>query len=96
MAHRRKRSVSLDPVLDDQVEAAATAASLAVSARLSRWIAGRLITEDGLCAMREYEELFGPLSPDELDAADAVIDGSVVSASSAYAGQQRSKPHVAA
>lgn len=84
MAHRRKRSISFDPVLDERVEAAAAAAGLSVSAWLARCAEDRLIAEDGLLAMVEYEELFGPLSAEELAAADTIIDDGLAAAKAAY------------
>ena len=87
MAYRRKRSISFDPILDERVEAAA-AAGLSVSAWLARCAEDRLIAEDGLLAMVEYEELFGPLSAEELDAADTIIEDGLAAAKAAY-GQLR-------
>lgn len=96
MAHRKKRSVSFDPVLDERVEAAAAAAGLSVSAWFARCAEDRLITEDGLRAMVEYEELFGPLSADELAAADSEIDEGLAAAKAAYGQIRARRAHGAA
>jgi hypothetical protein len=84
MAYRRKRSVSFDPELDTRIEAAAAAVGMTVSAWLARCAEDRLITEDGLRAMDEYETLFGALPSAVLEAADAEIDTALASAQDAY------------
>jgi hypothetical protein len=84
MAHRRKRSVSFDPELDDRVAAAAAAEGVTVSAWLARCAEDRLINSEGLRALAEYEMVFGPLSDEEVAAADRVIDGAGAAAAEAY------------
>jgi hypothetical protein len=80
MAHRRKRSVSFDPHLDARIEAAASAAGMTVSAWLSRCVEDRLINDDGLVAMQEYEALFGPFSTAELERAEIELDDAFAAA----------------
>ena len=89
MAYRRKRSVSFDPELDTRIETAAAAVGLTVSAWLARCAEDRLITEDGLRAMVEYEELFGALPLAALEAADAEVDAVLQAAQAAYRGHKQ-------
>lgn len=84
MAHRRKRSVSFTPELDERIEAAAVAEGLTVSAWLARCAEDRLINAEGLKALAEYDELFGAPSESALEAADRQIDEAVEAAASAY------------
>lgn len=84
MAHRQKRVVSFDPELDARIAAAAVAVDLTVSAWLARCAEDRLITEGGLRAMIEYEELFGALPSSALQAFGVEIDAAVQAAQSAY------------
>ena len=70
----RKLSVALD---DDVAAAAATSAErrgLSLSAWLNDAAARALAIEDGLGAVAEWETEHGPLTDDELAAADAVLD----------------------
>jgi len=71
----RKLSVALD---DDVAAAAATSAKrrgLSLSAWLNAAAARALAIEDGLAAVAEWEAEHGPLTDEELAAADAVLDG---------------------
>jgi dihydroxyacetone kinase len=70
----RKLSVALD---DDVAAAAATSAErrgLSLSAWLNDAAARALAIEDGLAAVAEWEVEHGPLTKDELAAAEAVLD----------------------
>lgn len=59
---------------------------MAVSAWLAMCAEDRLISEDGLRAMLEYEDLFGALPLAELAAADMEINAAIQAARSAYRG----------
>lgn len=96
MPYRRKRSISLDPELDARVEAAAHAAGMTVSSWLARCAEDRLINEDGLRAMEEYEQAFGALAPDVLAAADQDIDAAFAASQAAFDGLHERGPRGAA
>lgn len=76
--------MSFDPALDDRVAAAAASEGMTVSAWLARCAEDRLINSEGLRALAEYDTLFGPLTDDEVAAADRVIDGAGAAAAEAY------------
>ncbi len=68
----------LSIALDERVAAAAAASAerqgLSLSAWLNRAVENTLAVEDGLAAVAEWEAEHGPLSADELAAADAILD----------------------
>lgn len=84
MAHRKKRSVSFDPELDRRVGAAAAAEGLTVSAWLARCAHDKLLNEDGLRAMAEYQRLFGEFSSEEMAAAEAESEAALELARAAH------------
>lgn len=77
----RKLSVALD----DQVAAAAAEAAERSGLSLSAWLnhaaENALAIEAGLAAVREWETEHGALTPDELAAADQMLDRVIASAS---------------
>jgi hypothetical protein len=70
VAVRKKRSVSIPPDLDAQIEAAAAAAGLTYSAWLAATARKEFTIRSGLEAVAEFEREHGGFSPDELAEAD--------------------------
>jgi hypothetical protein len=66
MAQRHKRSISLPPDLDRQIEAAAAESGTTVSAWLATTAAHRLRLEAGRRAIAEWEADHGSLTTEEL------------------------------
>jgi hypothetical protein len=70
----------LSVALDERVAAAASASAerqgLSLSAWLNRAAGNALAIEDGLAAVAEWEAEQGALTPEELRAADAILDRS--------------------
>lgn len=66
MTVRRKRSVSIPPDLDVQIEAAATEAGLTYSAWLAAAARQELTIRAGLEAVAEFERERGAFSPEEI------------------------------
>ncbi len=66
MAIRRKRSISLAPELDDQIQAAAKRAGTTYSAWLSETAQKELRIRAGLAAVAEVEGELGPFTDQEL------------------------------
>lgn len=75
----KKPSVSLEQSVADDVADAAKHDGLNFPAWLDKTTEGEraLIIEEGLKAVREYEEEYGPLSEAHLAWAKAVLDGSI-------------------
>jgi hypothetical protein len=76
----KKLSVALDGTVAAQVAAAAERAGMSVSAWLNRAAENELAIEAGLDAVREWESDHGALSPEELAAADSLLDRVAVAA----------------
>ncbi len=70
----KKLSVALDDTVAAQVAQAAERAGVSVSAWLNHAAANKLAIEAGLDAVREWESHHGELTPQELAAADALLD----------------------
>lgn len=70
----KKLSVALDERVAEAAAASAERQGLSLSAWLNRAAANALAVEDGLAAVAEWEAEHGPLSADELAAADAILD----------------------
>jgi hypothetical protein len=66
MAQRHKRSISLPPDLDKEIEAAAAESGTTVSAWLAATAAHRLRLEAGRRAIADWESEHGALTPEEL------------------------------
>jgi hypothetical protein len=65
MAQRHKRSISLAPELDDEIEQAAAAAGMSVSAWLAETVKHRLKIDAGRRGLAAWEAEHGPLTPEE-------------------------------
>lgn len=70
----RKRSVAIEERLVRAGEAAARRAGLSFSAWISRAAEHALLVERGLRAVRDWEREHGRLTPEELAAADRLVD----------------------
>jgi hypothetical protein len=70
----RKLSVALDDTVADEVARAAERAGVSLSSWLNRAAANALAIEAGLDAVRDWEADHGPLTADELAAADDLLD----------------------
>jgi len=70
----RKLSVALDEDVAAAVAAAARRSGVSLSSWLNHAAENELAIEDGLQAVREWEAEHGALTPEELAAADAVLD----------------------
>ena len=71
MAVRKKRSISMPPDLDAQIEAAAVHAGVSYSAWLAAAARKEFIVRAGLDAVAEFERDNGAFSTDELAEAEA-------------------------
>ena len=70
MAVRKKRSVSIPPDLDAQIEAAAAEAGMTYSAWLAATARKEFTIRAGLQAVGEFERDHGAFSPDEIAEAE--------------------------
>lgn len=70
----RKISIALDEAAADQAVNSAAAEGVSLSAWLNDAVERKLRIQAGLAAVREWEVENGPLTPDELAHADAVLD----------------------
>ena len=70
MAVRKKRSVSIPPDLDAQIEAAAAEAGVTYSAWLAATARKEFTIRAGLKAVAEFEREQGAFSPDEIAEAE--------------------------
>jgi hypothetical protein len=70
----RKLSVALDTTVARAAAASAKREGVSLSAWLDRAAREALAIEDGLRAVDDWEARHGALSPEELAAADAILD----------------------
>lgn len=70
----KKLSVALEDTVAAQVARAAERAGVSVSAWLNHAAENELAIEAGLHAVREWEAEHGELTPEELAAADSLLD----------------------
>lgn len=70
MPARKKRSVSIPPDLDAQIEAAAAAAGMTYSAWLSATARKEFTIRAGLDAVADFERDHGAFSPEEIAEAE--------------------------
>jgi hypothetical protein len=70
----KKLSVALDERVAEAAAASAERHGLSLSAWLNRAAQNALAIEDGLAAVAEWEAEHGPLSAEDLAAADAILD----------------------
>jgi hypothetical protein len=71
VAVRKKRSISLPPDLDTQIEAAASAAGTTYSGWLAATARKELTISEGLDAVADFEREHGAFSADELAEAES-------------------------
>ncbi|MGH9069273.1 MAG: hypothetical protein ACRD0J_17555 [Acidimicrobiales bacterium] len=74
MAVRRKRSVSMPPDLDAQIEAAAAETGMSYSGWLAAAAGRELTIRAGLEAVREFERSDGAFSTEEIADAESWAD----------------------
>ena len=70
----KKLSVALDERVAEAAAASAERHGLSLSAWLNRAAQNALAVEDGLAAVAEWEAEHGAFTPEEIAAADAVLD----------------------
>lgn len=71
----RKLSVALDESVAERAARAAERHGLSLSAWLSAAAGRALVVEDGLAAVRAWEDEHGDLTAEELAWADTILDG---------------------
>jgi hypothetical protein len=71
MAVRKKRSISVPPGLDAEIEAAARAAGVTYSAWLAATARKEILLQEGLDGVAEFERTHGALTAAELGEAEA-------------------------
>jgi len=71
MAVRKKRSVSIPPDLDAQIEKAAADAGMTYSAWLTATARKEFVVRTGLDAVASFERSHGAFTPEELAEAEA-------------------------
>ena len=70
MAIRKKRSVSIPPDLDEQIERAAAAAGLTYSAWLAATARKEFVVRSGLDAVASFERTHGVFTAEEIAEAE--------------------------
>jgi hypothetical protein len=90
MAVRRKRSISMPPELDQQIEAAAERAGLSYSGWLAATARKEFIIQRGLKAVAGFERDHGAFSADELREAERWVDDATRRAKRSGARQRTS------
>jgi len=71
VAIRKKRSISMPPELDAEIEAAARASGMTYSAWLAAAASKEFLIRDGLAGVAEFEREHGAFSDKELAEAEA-------------------------
>ncbi|HEX9547064.1 MAG TPA: hypothetical protein VF942_06980, partial [Acidimicrobiales bacterium] len=77
MAVRKKRSISVPPELDAQIEAAAAQDGVTYSAWLAATARKEFTIRAGLDAVAQFEREHGPFSAEELAEADEWAKGAI-------------------
>lgn len=77
VAVRKKRSISIPPDLDAEIEAAARASGTTYSAWLAALARKEFLLRDGLAGVAEFEREHGAFTDEELAEADAWADGAI-------------------
>ena len=90
MPVRKKRSVSIPPDLDAQIEAAANEAGMTYSAWLAATARKEFTIRAGLEAVAEFERQHGRLSPEEVAEAEQWARGALERPSRNGPGRRRS------
>ena len=70
----KKISIALDERVAEAAAASAERHGLSLSAWLNRAAQNSLAIEDGLAAVAEWEAAHGAFTPEEIAAADAILD----------------------
>jgi len=90
MAVRKKRSISMPPELDQQIETAARVAGLSYSGWLAATARKEFIIQMGLEAVAEFERDHGAFTPDELAEAEQWAEGATKRGKRSGARQRKS------
>jgi hypothetical protein len=90
MAVRKKRSVSIPPDLDAQIEAAAAEAGMTYSAWLAATARKEFTIRSGLEAVAEFERQHGRFSPEETTEAEQWARGALERSSRGGPGRRQS------
>jgi len=90
MASRKKRSISLPPNLDAQIQEAAKAGGVTYSAWLAAAARKEFMLQDGLEGVAEFERANGAFTDTELAEAEAWASGAVVRSRRTGSGSRRS------
>jgi hypothetical protein len=90
MAVRKKRSISMPPDLDEDIEKAARQAGTSYSGWLASVARKEFTIAAGLEAVAEYERAHGAFTPDELAEADRWADAAIGRAKRPGARSRRS------
>ncbi|MHB8293705.1 MAG: hypothetical protein ACYDH5_03595 [Acidimicrobiales bacterium] len=77
MAARKKRSVSIPPDLDAQIEKAAADAGMTYSAWLATAARKEFVIRSGLGAVADFERSHGAFTPEELAEAEKWAGGTL-------------------
>jgi hypothetical protein len=94
VAQRHKRSISLAPDLDDEIEKAAAAAGMSVSAWLAETVKHRLRIDAGRRGLAEWEAENGALTQEELAEAGRRVDEATSGAASNVAEPRDDRFHL--
>ena len=78
MVVRKKRSISMPPDLDTDIEAAASAAGMTYSGWLAEMARKEFMVQAGLDAVAGFERDHGSFTPEELAEADIWAKGALV------------------
>jgi hypothetical protein len=90
MAVRKKRSISIPPDLDAQIEAAAERAGTTYSGWLTATVRKEFIIQTGLKAVAEFEREHGAFTVDELAEAERWADDTAKRAKRSGGRQRKS------
>ncbi len=90
MAGRKKRSISMPPELDAQIEDAAKAGGVTYSAWLAAAARKEFLLQDGLEAVAEFERADGVFTDAELAEAEAWASDAVIRSRRTGAAPRRS------
>ena len=90
MAVRRKRSISIPPDLDEQIETAAERAGMTYSGWLAATARKEFIIQSGLRGVAEFERQHGAFTPEELAEAERWADDTAKRAKRSGGRQRKS------
>jgi len=89
MVVRKKRSISMPPDLDTDIEAAASAAGMTYSGWLAEMARKEFMVQAGLDAVAGFERDHGSFTPEELAEADIWAKGALVRSNQTGARRRR-------